>query len=256
MELYKIVGFVLALTVLGTFGQRPVRRDLLVAAAASLGVIAPELTHAFHEASGVDLRFNFGGSNTLARQIVEGARVDAFLSADATQMDVVERAGRVVAGTRIDFVSNHLVVVASRPPNAPSIRPDDLAGPTVRRVAMGDPQGVPAGVYGRQWLEHVRLWGGVQAKVVPLPSSPAVLAAVREGRADVGIVYLSDVTNRHGDVRVMHHVATADAPPIMYPAAVITGGRIPLAREFVTFLRSPRAQEIFAAAGFRPLGSR
>jgi molybdate transport system substrate-binding protein len=256
MELYKIVSFVLALAVVGTFAQRPVRRDLLVAAAASLGVVAPELTHAFHEAGGIDLRFNFAGSNTLARQIVEGARVDVFVSADVTQMDLVERAGKIVAGTRTDFISNQLVVIASRPTTAHSIRADDLAAPSVRRVAMGDPQGVPAGVYGRQWLEHVRLWGVVQPKVVPLPSSPAVVAAVREGRADAGIVYLSDVTNRDSLVRVVHHVAIVDAPPIMYPVAAITGGRIPLAREFVVFLRSTRAQEIFAAAGFRPLGTR
>lgn len=256
MELYKIVTVVLAVAVVSPGDQRPVRRDMLVAAAASFGVIERELALAFHEKSGLDVRFNFAGSNTLARQIVEGARVDAFISADASQMDIVERAGRVVAGTRVDVVSNQLVVIASTAFWRETLAPDDLAAPAIRRVAMGDPQAVPAGVYGRQWLEHVRLWGGVQPKVVPLPSSPAVVAAVREGRAEVGIVYLSDVTRRHASVRVAHRVALADAPAIMYPAAAITGGRTPFAREFIAFLRSARAQEIFQTAGFRPLGSR
>jgi molybdate transport system substrate-binding protein len=232
--------------------QRPVRRDLLVAAAASLSGLAPELSRTFHDVSGIDVRFNFAGSNTLARQIVEGARVDAFISADAAQMDVVGRAGRVVAGSRVDVIGNQLVIVLNGPVSAPAISPDALAAPAVRRVAMGDPAAVPAGVYGRQWLENVRLWAAVRAKVIPLPSSPAVVAAVSEGRADAGVVYATDVTK--ANLRIGYRVPLEDAPPIVYPAAVVTGGRIPLARQFVDFLRSAEAQRIFARAGFRPLG--
>jgi molybdate transport system substrate-binding protein len=235
--------------------QRPVRRDLLVAAAASLSGIAPELTRAFHDDSGIDVRFTFAGSNTLARQIVEGARVDAFVSADEAQMDVVEKAGRVVAGSRIDVVSNQLVVIVGPSSKSRTVAPDDLANAGIRRVAMADPDAVPAGVYGRRWLETIRLWSAVQPKVVPLPSSPAVVAAIQEGRADAGVVYVSDVHTRRG-VTIAYYVSKEDAPRIVYPAAAITGGHIPLARQFVDFLRRPRAQEIFAAAGFRPLGTR
>ena len=132
---------------------------------------------------------------------------------------------------------------------------DALLLPRIRRVAMGDPEAVPAGVYGRQWLEAIRLWGGVQPKIVPLPSSPAVVRAVSEGRADIGIVYLSDVTAQ-GSPRIVHRVAPEDAPRIVYPAAAITGGRRVVADEFIAFLRSARAQAIFEAAGFRPLAAR
>lgn len=251
--------------------QRQVRRDLLVAAAASLSGIAPALTQAFHDVSGVDVRFNFAGSNTLARQIVEGARVDVFISADEAQMDVVEQAGRLVAGSRTGIVSNQLVLITSGGSSMPARQPDGLASPDVRRIAMGDPAAVPAGVYGRRWLEAVRLWTIVAPKVVPLPSSPGVVGAVAAGRAEIGIVYLSDVvgragtqrrTNRddererYGDIRIVHRVAAADAPRIVYPAAAITGGRIPFAQQFITFLRSERAQGIFEAAGFRPLAAR
>jgi molybdate transport system substrate-binding protein len=257
MELYKIVVLSLVPLVVSAPAQRPVRGDLLVAAAASLSGIAPQLTQAFHDVGGIDLRFNFAGSNTLARQIVEGARVDVFVSADAAQMDVVERAGRLVAGTRVDVVSNQLVVIANRPPSAPKLLVDDLASRQIVRIAMGDPAAVPAGVYARQWLESIRLWSAVQPKVVPLPSSPAVVAAVRAGRADAGIVYRSDISSGTGrDVRVEHHVSPDDAPLIVYPAAAIAGGRIAQAREFIAFLRAPRAQQIFAAAGFQPLTAR
>lgn len=235
--------------------QRPVRRDLLVAAAASLSGIAPQLTRAFHDASGIDLRFNFGGSNTLARQIVEGARVDAFVSADTAQMDVVERSGRVVSGTRVDVVSNRLVVIVGASQNPSSFAVDDLASARTQRVAMGDPAAVPAGVYGRRWLETVRLWNMVEPKVVPLPSSPAVVAAVRAGRAAVGVVFASDAHGRD-DVRVAYVVPGDDAPEIVYPAAAIAGGRVPQARQFIDFLRSAPAQRIFESAGFRSIGAR
>jgi molybdate transport system substrate-binding protein len=233
--------------------QRPVRSDLLVAAAASLSGLAPTLTKSLHDATGLDVRFNFAGSNTLARQIVEGARVDVFISADEAQMNVVEQAGRLVAGSRTDIVSNQLAII-SNSIRAPML-PDDLASPRVRRVAMGDPLAVPAGVYGRQWLEAVRLWGAIERKVVPLPSSPAVVAAVREGRADAGIVYVSDAKSAQG-VFVAHAVSLDDAPRIVYPAAAITGGRVRQARELIAWLRTPAAQRVFEAAGFRPVASR
>jgi molybdate transport system substrate-binding protein len=84
--------------------QLLVRRELLIAATASLSQLAPALAQAVHERHGLDVRFTFAGSNTLARQIVEGARVDVFISADQAQMDVVERAGLVVPGTRVDVL--------------------------------------------------------------------------------------------------------------------------------------------------------
>jgi molybdate transport system substrate-binding protein len=230
--------------------QRMVRRDLLVAAAASLSGLAPALAKAVHERHGLDVRFTFAGSNTLARQIVEGARVDVFISADEAQMDVVERAGLVVAGTRVDLLGNQLVVIAPRGRPVRVASPDDLARAGVRYVAMGDPEAVPAGVYGRRWLETVRLWPTVRPKVVPLPSSPAVLAAVREGRADAGIVYLTDAASASGAVVVAHTVAVADAPPIRYPAAALSRGRVADARTMMAFLQSDAAWVVFAAAGF------
>ncbi|MGQ0734364.1 MAG: molybdate ABC transporter substrate-binding protein [Acidobacteriota bacterium] len=222
---------------------------LLVAAAASLSGLAPDLARAFHEESGGDVRFTFGGSNTLARQIVEGARLDVFFSADEAQMDVVEAAGRVVAGTRVDVLSNRLVVIVPADSGLAEGTAEMLGSGAVRRVAMGDPAAVPAGVYGRQWLEAVRLWPAVRAKVVPLPSSPAALAAVRAGRAEAGIVYATDARGQSG-VRVAHIVAEGEGPRIVYPAAAIRGGRARPAVAFLEFVRGPVASQIFRDAGF------
>lgn len=232
--------------------QRPVRRDLLVAAAASLSGLAPQLTQAFHEAHGIDIRFNFASSNTLARQIVEGARVNAFISADAAQMDLVEQAGRLVDGSRVDLLGNQLKIIVTTVAmrRLPLVfRPADLLAPNVRRVAIGDPAAVPVGVYARQWLQDQGLWSGVAPKVISLPSSPAVVAAVREGRADVGVVYVTDDRQSTG----AYIVPIAETLRIVYPAAVIVGARQVEAQLFVKFLQRPIARRIFQAAGFIPL---
>ena len=248
-----IVGLLLSWTANPT-AQRPVRRDLLVAAAASLSGVAPALSKALHSTTGVDVRFTFAGSNTLARQIIEGARIEVFISADAAQMDLVDRAGRLVPGTRADIIGNQLVVITSVGQRAQQW-PDALGSPAVTRVAMGDPAAVPAGVYGRQWLETIRLWPAVSPKVVPLPTSPAVLAAVRVGGAQAGILYATDVPSepRTQGLSVAHRVSADDAPEIVYPAAVIVGSREAEARRVVEFLRSEEARQVFVAAGFRPL---
>src|SRR5687768_2050159 len=115
--IFLAVAFSLALalpTPLEPQRTRPLRRDLLVAAAASLSDVATKLAQPLHDATGIDVRFNFGGSNTLARQIVEGARADVFFSADTAQMDVVERADRLVERTRVNVLSNQLVVITTR----------------------------------------------------------------------------------------------------------------------------------------------
>lgn len=233
----------------GLEAERVVRRDLLVAAAASLSGLAPQLTRAVHDARGLDVRFTFGGSNTLARQIIEGLQVDVFISADEAQMNAVKRAGRVVPGTKIDLLTNQLVIVAPASGARLVSTPADLRDSRVSRVAMGDPAAVPAGVYGRQWLDSLALWRAVAPKVVPLPSSPAALAAVREGRAQAGIVYRTDVTSSSG-VRIVHAVPFDEAPRIVYPAAVIVGGREADARAFLAFLQDAATARLFTAAGF------
>src|SRR5262245_53159433 len=85
---------------------------LTVSAAVSLTEALEEVAAAYRAAGGAAVNFNFAGSNVLARQIVNGAPVDVFVSADETQMDVVARAGMVVDGSRVDVASNALVLVA------------------------------------------------------------------------------------------------------------------------------------------------
>jgi molybdate transport system substrate-binding protein len=227
-------------------------QPLTVSAASSVADAMSEAGRAWAAAGGPGIQVNAGGSNVLARQIAAGARVDVFLSADHAQMQMAERSGRLVPGSTRDLLSNVLVVVV--PPGAPrtTLRPADLAAGGVARVALGNPDSVPAGVYARQWLERVGLWAEVSRKVVPTLSVRAALAAVRAGRADAGIVFATDARSAP-EVPVAYTVPAADGPPIRYPVAVVRGPREADAARFVRFLDSPEARAIFTRAGFVPV---
>jgi len=252
MPLATIYAVMLAIGVLlgcGCVDRAVESRPLMVAAAASLSHVLPRVGAEFAAQGGRPVRFNFGGSNVLARQIGEGLAVDVFLSADSAQMDLVQRAGRLVDGSRVNVLSNQLVIVI--PADSPTaVGPHDLGSAAVTRIAMADPGAVPAGVYGRQWLERLDLWRAVAPKVIPSPSSPAALAAVREGHVQAGIVYATDAATQPA-VRVSHAVPDGEGPEILYPAAVVAGGDELNARALIAFLTTDAARRVFLDAGFR-----
>jgi molybdate transport system substrate-binding protein len=237
-----------------TLSSHAQETELVVSAAASLADVMAELTTMYRAEARVEVRVNTGGSNTLARQIVEGARVDLFISADEAQMDVVESAGRVVPGSRADLVTNVLVIVVPSDSSTLVSSARDLAGAGVRRVAMGNPEIVPAGVYGRRWLERMGVWPAVAPKVVPLPTVRAALSAVQESRVDAGIVYATDARVTRA-VRVAVAAPDEEALAVVYPAAAMRGARERAAVRFLAWLREEAATRVFIQAGFKPVAS-
>jgi molybdate transport system substrate-binding protein len=222
---------------------------LVVSVAASLADVMSELARRHEHATGQAVRLNVAGSNFIARQIVGGARVDAFVSADEAQMDAVEKAGQLVSGTRVALLTNQLVVVGRPGGTLQVTGAAALALPTIGRVALGNPESVPAGVYARQWLERQGVWRDVASKVVPAMTVRAALVAARAGRVDAAVVYATDAAIEPA-VPVLYRVPPADAPPIVYPAAVVRGPNEAAATRFVTYLRSADAGSVFRAAGF------
>ena len=173
-------------------------QPLTVSAASSLADVMADVGRAWAAAGGVGIQVNAGGSNVLARQVAQGARVDVLVSADHAQMEVAQASGRLVAGSVRDLLSNTLVVVVPQRAAAGTLTPADLAASRITRVALGNPQSVPAGVYARQWLERAGLWSAVSPKVVPTLTVRAALAAVRAGRVDAGVVFATDAQDRAG----------------------------------------------------------
>lgn len=221
---------------------------LVVSVAVSVYDALNEVAGLYRAATGVTVALNAGGSNTLARQIVEGAKAGLFISADAAQMDVVERAGRIVPGTRTPLLTNELAIVA--PASSTAMTLSRVLEGRIGRLAMGEPGAVPAGVYGRTWLEHEKAWPRVESKVVPFPTVRAVLSAVEAERVDAGIVYRTDAMS--SPVRVIAHLSKKDHPylDIIYPAAVIAGSSEADAKRFLEFLKGPAARAVFDRRGF------
>ncbi len=232
--------------------------EILVSAAASLTEAFQAIGRAFARANQpLKVRFNFGASGALARQITQGAPIDVFASAGVKEMDALEKAGRVEPATRIVFASNRLALVVPHDSalGRASNKPPGwylLADTAVKRVALSNPETVPSGRYARQLLERQGIWARVRAKAVFGGNVRQTLTYVSTGDVDAGIVFVTDAKSAGGHVRVLvTSLAPRDHEPIVYPAAVVTDApNANAARHFVAFLRTAPAQAILNKQGF------
>jgi molybdate transport system substrate-binding protein len=244
---------VLLTAVLLAAHQGPEPTQITVSAAISLTDVLTAIADEYGRRALGSVRFNFAASNVLARQIADGAPVDVFVSADEAQMDVVAAAKLVKPGSRVPILRNQLAIVVpnDRPRTFKSIK--GLADPAFKRIAIGDPAAVPAGVYAKQYLETQGLWQAIEPRVVPAGSVRAALTAVESGAADAGIVYRTDARLAlHATVAWV--VAAADGPRIIYPGAIINTSVHPQdAQKFLDFLGGAIASPIFERFGFTPI---
>lgn len=226
---------------------------LTVSAAISLSDVLRDIAGAFHRAGGAPVRFNLASSNALARQIINGAPVDVFISADEAQMKVAEAAGAMVKESAVVVAANQLAIVALPERMQALARGLSRGDIRIRRLAIGDPSAVPAGVYARAYLERKGLWETYRSRIVPTTNVRAALAAVENGGADAAIVYVTDA-RRSTVVAVAFTIPTGETPFIGYQAAIVA--RSPhreQARAFLAFLRGPQAGRLFEKHGFLPV---
>jgi molybdate transport system substrate-binding protein len=231
-------------------GTRLAAGEVTVFAAASLADALRELAAAYQQATGETVRLNLGASSTLARQIQEGAPADLFFSADEAKMDALERAGLLEPGTRRSLLSNSLVVVVAADSAIRLASVRELTAPAVRRLAVAEPETVPAGIYARAYLDKQGLWRVLAPKIVPTENVRAVLAAVASGDVDAGFVYRTDALSTR-QVRVAWAIPREDGPRISYPLAVVKGGDNPAGgRRFLAWLTSAAGKSVFVKYGF------
>lgn len=228
-----------------------------VFAAASLKTALDAIVAEWEAETGNDVAVSYDGSAKLAKQILQGAPADLFVSAATDWMDEVEKGGLVVGGTRRDLLGNSLVLVAHGRAEPVEIGPGlDLAGMLGGgRLAMGMVDSVPAGQYGKAALESLGLWASVEGSIAQSENVRVALALVAQGEAPLGIVYASDAISDDGAgdaVSVIGTFPEESHPPIVYPAAVIAPGK-PAAVAFLDALSSERAGALFRAQGFRVL---
>jgi molybdate transport system substrate-binding protein len=224
--------------------------EITVSAAASLKEAFTEMGRAFESANPAHMvLFNFAASGQLLQQIAQGAPVDVFASADEETMDKAARQGLVNSASRTSFARNQLVVVVPAVSSPPYARLTELARPEVKRIAIGNPESVPAGRYAKEVLETARLWADLQPKIVNAQNVRQVLDYVARDEVDAGFVYATDAALAVNRVRVVERPATAVT--ILYPIAVVSGAaNAELAAAFVRFVRGESGQRILAGFGF------
>lgn len=225
--------------------------ELRVSAAASLSETMTEISDLHQKLHGEKLVLNFGGSNTLARQIKEGAPCDLFFSADEATLKQLLTEDLLHTNSVANLLGNALVVITPAKIPLQITSAEDLA--SVKRLALGDPAAVPAGIYARKWLESQNAWKAIEPKVVATENVRGALAAVASGNVDAGIVYKTDAMTSK-EVKVTYEVPADQAPPIIYPIAATKSSKDQgKAIRFIAFLQTEEATAIFRKHGFVPL---
>ena len=240
------VGGVLSMLACSPDGERG---DILVFAAASLYEPLEEARASFERDTGISVSVSYGGSQSLAQQIVSGAPAALFVSAGVSPVSFVEE--RIALDREpVHLLRNRLVLAALSSERTYPLSIAALANADVERIAIADPELAPAGRYARESLEDHGLWGKLLPKVVFAADARAALAYVESGNADAALVYATDAGSSES-VGVVSAVPEDSHSPIVYPAAVIAGtGQEESAWRLVEYLLGSEARGVFAKYGF------
>lgn len=245
----------IAAAVLPIAGSIPAQaQNVTMFAAASVKDALDEIDAQNQARGGAKAAISYASSSALAKQIESGAPADIFISADLDWMDYVEKRKLVKAGTRTNLLRNEIVLIAPADSKAsfrigPKFPLAKLLGDG--RLAMADPDSVPAGKYGKAALETLEVWSTVAGRVARAENVRAALAFVSRGEAPFGIVYRTDASADR-KVRIVGAFPANSHPPIVYPAGMLVEGKSPAAEKYFQFIKSAEAQAIFRKHGFVP----
>jgi molybdate transport system substrate-binding protein len=226
--------------------------DLIVFAAASLQESLTEAADTYAAGGAAKPVISFAASSALARQIENGAGASLFISADQQWMDYLAEKKLILADTRTDYLGNTLVLVApAAHPFKATIKPGFPLADILKSgmLAMGDPEAVPAGKYGKAALEKLGVWAQVQDHVAAMDNVRSALALVERDEVTAGIVYGTDAAVSK-KVVVVDTFPEDSHPPIVYPLALVKGHDTKDAKAFRTYLLSSAGKAIFAKYGF------
>jgi molybdate transport system substrate-binding protein len=227
--------------------------SITVSAAISLHEALTRIASLYQKQSGQTVTLNFGASGALAEQISQGAPVDVFISAGVKEMDELAKQGLIDKATRRVICRNQLVLIV---PSDASFVPtsfSQLTDSRVGRLAIGQPQIVPAGRYAKQVLVNLKIYQALEPKLVLGENVRQVLDYVERGEVDAGVVYSTDAVEAGAQVRVAARADPSLHQPIVYPAAVIKeskAAKSAAAAKFLAFLDSQAAQRILIQQGF------
>ncbi|MGD0639470.1 MAG: molybdate ABC transporter substrate-binding protein [Roseiarcus sp.] len=243
-----LFSLLLALAPAGALAQE----KIVVFAAASLKTALDGAAADFHAHGGPEVAISYGGSLNLARQIVAGAPVDLFGSADEDSMDVAVKAGAIREGSRVDLLGNRLVVVAPKAAAIDALAFDPKAFEQAigaGKLATGEVNTVPVGKYAKASLTKLGLWSVVEPRLAMTSDVRTALAFVARGEATLGVVYATDAAAEPG-VKIVATFPDDSHPAILYPFALTATSHNPAAESFFAYLKSAPGRAFFTAQGF------
>jgi molybdate transport system substrate-binding protein len=231
-------------------------KDVVIFAAASLKNALDDIAGQWQRETGKKVVVSYAASNTLIKQIEQGAPADIFISADLDWMDYGQQKDLIKPDSRSNLLGNRLVLIAPKDSSvSANIQPGfDLAALLKGgRLAMGNVDAVPAGKYGKASLEKLGVWDSVKDKIAQAESVRAALLFVSRGEAPLGIVYQTDAA-ADPSVKIVGTFPENTHPPIIYPVALTKESTNADAQAFLNYLRSPAARAAFERQGFAVLG--
>ncbi|MCC9620281.1 molybdate ABC transporter substrate-binding protein [Thalassospira sp. MA62] len=229
-------------------------KNITVFAAASLTDAMTKAAERFEEKTGDHVLLSFASSSTLARQIAAGAPADIFVSANQKWMDWLSDQDLIKTDTRHDVLANGLVLITPSDSALGMVTIDDQTGfldmiGADDRIAVGDPDHVPAGIYARQSLESLKKWDVVEPRLARADNVRAALALVERGEAPLGIVYRTDAAIAQ-DVKIIGTFPANSHTPITYPVAITADATSSDATVFLDWVLGNEAADIFESFGF------
>ena len=227
-------------------------QKLIIFAAASLKDALDEVNVAYQHENSQETATSYAASSTLAKQIEAAAPADVFISADLDWMDYLAKRNLIKPETRANLLGNRLVLIA--PVNSPlnlAIGSNFSLAQALGngRLAIADPNGVPAGRYGKAALESLGVWSTIADRLAPAENVRAALALVARGETPLGIVYQTDAASDK-DVKIVGIFPQDTHPPIIYPIAVVVSSTNPAALGYLAYLKSRAARPTFEKHGF------
>ncbi|PLR98920.1 molybdate ABC transporter substrate-binding protein [Bacillus sp. T33-2] len=230
------------------------KTQITVSAAASMQDALNEIANQFaEEHPEIDVVYNFGGSGALQQQIVHGAPVDVFISADKQKFIELVDEQLIKEDNAAHLAGNELVIVVNSAAGIKLNGLDDLANEDVMRIGIGTPETVPAGKYARESLEAAGLWNEIKGKMIPAKDVRQVLTYVETQSVDAGLVYNTDAL-MSDKVNIAVTAPSGTHEPIVYPAGLLESSKHKeQSRLFLQFLQGQKALKIFRKYGFKAL---
>jgi molybdate transport system substrate-binding protein len=251
----RVAGILAAFLVLPGMALPAAAQDktITVFAAASMKNALDDVNKAYVAKTGVKVTASYAASSALAKQIEQGAPADVFISADTDWMDYAISKKAIDEATRVNLLGNSIVLIAPKDSKVANVNIGKgfdlarLAGDG--KIATGDVKAVPVGKYAKAALEKLGSWQAVESKFAMAENVRAALLLVARSEAALGIVYSTDAKVEPG-VKIVGTFPADSHLAITYPVAATTAAR-PETKDYLAFLRSTAARNVFEKYGFK-----